>query len=174
MVFRLHIPVLPHSLTAHRQAETLWHSLYLITQDQEGPESVLKKLRIFSGKRIFCWRRWCCIRWHTVLQTLQTHQYFWRIHIHFGRTQKFLECDLYLTTRGGGKHHQQCHPPTCFTSCSQWLGVCVLTIFHLKRLFKLLWQPYKCSVVTAIEVITLFCPVLPGRYYLRHSNWKTD
>lgn len=74
-----------------------------ITQDQEGPESVLKKLRIFSGKRIFCGRRWCCIRWHTVLQTLQTHQYFWRIHIHFGRTQKFLECDLNLTTCGGGK-----------------------------------------------------------------------
>lgn len=67
------------------------------------------------------------------------------------------------------KHHQKCHPPTSFTSCSQWLGVCVLTIFHLKRLFKLLWQPQQCSLVTAIEVIMLFCPVLPGRYYLRHT-----
>lgn len=67
------------------------------------------------------------------------------------------------------KHHQKSHPPTSFTSCSQWLGVCVLTIFHLKRLFKLLWQPQQCSLVTAIEVIMLFCPVLPGRYYLRHT-----
>lgn len=105
MVFRLHISVLPHSLTGSPQAS--WNPVVEfvspLCRTEKIRDNFKKKLRIFSGKRIFCRRRRCCIRWHTALETLQTHQYFWRTHVHFGRTQKFLECDLYLISHWAGK-----------------------------------------------------------------------
>lgn len=92
---------------------------------------------------------------------------------------RFAQHDLSLTTHWGGKciysstTNSAFLLPTSLHAPNDLVSMCWV-FFQLKRLFKLLWKQHECSLITTIEVIMLFCHMLPGRCYQRHSDWKTN